>query len=118
MELVTAEASQTVAPRRLLWTAHAAVWLLALLAARLSRVGSQLEVHITGRNNAEIAPDHLRMILTAPTTEFKLVAMIGVLASLVLALLLWKPSPRALRWLTASIALIGALVYVAGYGMR
>ena len=105
------------APWLVTWTAHGAVWLLATLSARLSRVGSQLEVHITGRNGAEIAPEHLRMILTAPTTEFKAISLIGVVAALVLAGLLWKQGPRTARWLTLGITIVCAIIYVLGYGV-
>jgi hypothetical protein len=110
------EIATSRAPALLTWTAHAAVWLLAGLSARLSRVGSQLEVHITGRGGAEIAPEHLRMILTAPTTEFKLISFLGVVAALVLAMLLLKHGPRGVRWLTLAVAAVCALIYLAGYG--
>ena len=104
------------APRVLLWVAHLSVWLLAGLAARLSRTGSQLEVHITGRNGAELAPDHLRQILTAPTTEFKAISLIGVIAAFVLSLALSKHGPRSLRGLTIAIAAVCLVIYFAGYG--
>ena len=111
--------SVTAEPRtsRILWVAHLAVWLLAGLAARLSRTGSMLELHTTGRDGAALAPEHLRQILTAPTTEFRLMSLIGVLAGLALALALWNPSPRWLRWLTLGVAVVCLLVYVAGYGV-
>lgn len=105
------------APRLVIWSAHGAVWLLAGLAARLSRVGSQLELHITGRNGAELAPEHLRTILTAPTTEFKTISMIGVVAALVLSVLLWKLGPRSARWLTLGVTIVSATIYVLGYGV-
>ena len=44
--------------------------------------------------------DHVRQILTAPTTEFKMISLIAVLAALILGLTLWKSSRRALRWFT------------------
>ena len=76
--------SGTAAPRmsRATWASHVAVWILAGLAARLSRTGSMLELHTTGRNGAELTPEHVRQILTAPTTEFKAISLIGVLAAL------------------------------------
>lgn len=105
--------------RRVIWLAHGAVWLLAGLGARLSRTGSMLELHATGRNGAELAPEHVRRILTAPTTEFKAISLVGVIAALALALALalWRHSPRALRWLTVAVTVGALLVYVAGYGV-
>ena len=117
MTAALADTATSGTPRVLAWTAHVAVWVLAGLAARLSRVGSQLEVHITGRNQAELAPEHLRMILTAPTTEFKAISLIGILAALVFAVLLRKHGPRALRWFTLTLATLCALIYMAGYGV-
>ena len=109
----------SAAPRtpRIIWASHLAVWLLAVLAARLSRTGSMLELHATGRNGAELAPEHVRQILTAPTTEFKAIALIGVLAAVILALAIWTPSPRPLRWLTLAVTLACLLIYLAGYGV-
>jgi hypothetical protein len=109
--------TETRAEPRAIWASHVAVWLLAGLAARLSRTGSVLELHISGRDGAELAPDHVRQILTAPTTEFKLISLVGVGTALVLALVLWKPSPRPLRWITVAVTFICALIYLAGYGI-
>jgi hypothetical protein len=60
---------------RIAWAAHLGVWLLAGLAARLSRTGSMLELHATGRGGADLAPEHVRQILTAPVTEFQLISL-------------------------------------------
>jgi hypothetical protein len=98
-----------------LWAGHIAVWLLAALSARLSRVGSQLELHVRGLDGAELTPEHLRRILTAPTTEFKLVALLGVVGALILAVVLRGQSPKALRRITLAIALIAVAIYAAGY---
>jgi hypothetical protein len=76
-----------------------------------------LELHITGRNGAELAPEHVREILTAPTTEFKAISLVGVIAAFVLSLALWKQAPQPLRWLTIAIAAVCLLIYVAGYGL-
>jgi hypothetical protein len=76
-----------------------------------------LELHATGRNGAELAPEHLRQILTAPTTEFKAISVIGVLAALILALALWKQSPPLLRWATLALTVGCVLIHVAGYGV-
>ena len=103
-------------PKIHLWVAHMAVWILAGLAARLSRTGSMLELHITGRNGAELAPQHVREILTAPTTEFKAISLAGVVAAVILAVVLWRQGARALRWLTLSMAGACLLIYLAGYG--
>jgi hypothetical protein len=107
-----------VAPpsRALLWGAHAAVWALAAFAGRLSRVGSQIELHITGMDNAELAPDHLRSILTAPATEFKVISFAGAIGAFVLALVLWPRSPRWLRRVTLLIASIAMGIVWMGYG--
>ena len=104
-------------PRGLVWVAHAAVCLLGALAARLSRTGSMLELHTTGRDGAALAPDRVRQILLAPTTEFKAVSLIGVAAAVVFAILLSRHGPSPLRWATVAITLASALVYVAGYGL-
>lgn len=111
--------SHTASPRtpRIVWVSHVAVWLLAVLGARLSRTGSMLELHTTGRNGAELAPEHVRQILTAPTTEFKAISLVSVLAALILALALWKQSPRVLRWSTLALTVACVLIYVAGYGV-
>jgi hypothetical protein len=106
----------TVKPRVLLWGGHLGVWTLAAFAARLSRVGSQIEVHIAGLNGAELAPDHLRHILTAPTTEFKTLSFTGVIPALVLAIALRAQSPRVLRWITLTIAIVCFAVVALGYG--
>lgn len=103
--------------RVLLWTAHSAVWLLAGLSARLSRTGSMLELHTTGRDGAALAPDHVRMILTAPTTEFKAISLTGVVAALILSMLLWRQGARILRWITPAVAMVCVLVYLVGYGV-
>jgi hypothetical protein len=92
------------------------VWLLAGLAARLSRTGSLLELHVTGRSGAELAPEHVREILTAPTTEFKAISLVGVVAAFGLSLALRQQGPRPLRWLTIAVAAICLLIYFAGYG--
>jgi hypothetical protein len=76
-----------------------------------------LELHITGRNDAELAPEHVRQILTAPTTEFKAISLIGIIAALILAALLQKHGPRMLRLATIGIAVACGLIYVAGYGI-
>jgi hypothetical protein len=111
--------SGTAEPRtsRIIWAAHLAVWLPAGLAARLSRTGSMLELHTTGQAGAELAPDQVRQILTAPTTEFKLISVLGVLAAFALALVIWRPSPRHLRWFTLVVVIVCMLVYLAGYGV-
>jgi hypothetical protein len=103
---------------RTLWAGHIAVWLLAGLSARLSRIGSQLEMHVRGLDGAELAPEHLRRILTAPTTEFKVIALLGVLGALVLAVALWRGSPKLLRRITLAIALVAVATYAAGYASR
>lgn len=77
-----------------------------------------LELHITGRNGAELAPEHVREILTAPTTEFKAISLVGAIAAFVQSLALWKQGPRPLRWLTIAIAAVCLLIYLAGYGLR
>jgi hypothetical protein len=97
--------------------AHGAVWLLAVLGARLSRTGSMLEMHTTGMDGAALAPEHVRQILTAPTTEFKAIALISVLAALLLAILLWRESSRVLRWLTLAVTAACVSIYLAGYGV-
>lgn len=112
-----ADVSASKMPPALAWAAHAAVWLLAGLAARLSRTGSMLELHITGRNDAELAPEHVRQILTAPTTEFKALSFIGVVAGLVLAVVLRTHGPRALGWFTLALSTICVVVYLVGYGI-
>jgi len=76
-----------------------------------------LELHITGEDGAALAPDHVRMILTAPTTEFKAISLVGVVAALVLSALLWRHGARVLRWVTPTFAIACALVYLAGYGV-
>jgi hypothetical protein len=91
------------------------VWILALLSARLSRVGSQIELHITGIDGAELAPAHLRDILTAPTTEFKAISFAGVLAAAGLAIALWSRGPRALRFLTGAIVALSIVIVAIGY---
>jgi hypothetical protein len=102
---------------RLLWTGHVAVWLLAGLSARLSRVGAQVEAHARGLDRAQVAPEHLRQILIAPTTEFNAISLIGVSAALVLAIMLRKHSPALLRRVTTGIAVICLLMYAVGYGL-
>jgi NO-binding membrane sensor protein with MHYT domain len=92
------------------------VWILAALSARLSRVGSQVELHITGLRGAELAPDHLRQILTAPTTEFKSISFAGVLSAIAIAVVLRKQSPPLLRRITLSIAVLAFGIVAAGYG--
>jgi hypothetical protein len=113
----TPNASEVAAPRVLVWVAHMAVCLLGALAARLSRTGAMLELHITGRDGAALAPDHVRQILTAPTTEFKAISLIGVMGALLFAVLLRKQGPRGLRAATFVITAVSALIYVAGYGI-
>ena len=100
----------------LLWGAHVATWVLAAFSGRLSRVGSQLELHITGMQGAELAPDHLRQILTAPTTEFKTISIAGAVSAFVLAVVLRKPSPRYLRRVTLFIAALALAIVAIGYG--
>ena len=116
-ETSTLGSSAAPRPTRVIWASHLAVWLLAGLAARLSRTGSMLELHATGRDGAELAPEHVRQILTAPTTEFKAISLAGVLAALILALAIWKPSPRPLRWLTLALTVACVFIYLAGYGV-
>lgn len=91
--------------------------MLAALAARLSRTGSMLELHITGRDGAELAPMHVRQILTAPTTEFKAISFVGVASAVLFAVLLRRHGPILLRGVTLGIATVCALIYVMGYGM-
>lgn len=105
------------APSMLVWVAHIAVCLLGALAARLSRTGAMLELHITGHDGAALAPEHVRQILTAPTTEFKAISMVGVVTALVFAVLLRKQGPLLLRAATLTTAILSALIYVAGYGV-
>jgi len=76
-----------------------------------------LELHTTGRDGAELAPDHVRHILTAPTTEFKAISLIAVLAALILGVMLWTSSPRPIRWLTLVATAVCVLIYLAGYGI-
>jgi hypothetical protein len=104
------------APLSLLWGGHLAVWLLAALSARLSRVGSQIELHITGLKGAELAPDHLRHILTAPTTEFKAISFAGVVSAIALAVVLRKHSPALLRRITLGICILAFAIVAGGYG--
>jgi len=112
--------SSNVAPPQIakwvLWAGHFAVWLLAVLSARLSRVGSQLELHVRGLRGAEVAPEHLRQILTAPTTEFKAISFVGVVGAIVLAIALRPQSPTLLRRITLFIAATAVAIYAVGYG--
>lgn len=75
-----------------------------------------LELHITGRQGAQLAPEHVRQILTAPTTEFKAISFVEVLAALVRALILRSRSPRWPGWLTVGVTTACAAIYVFGYG--
>jgi len=112
----TPDITKPKAPASLLWAGHVAVWVLALLSARLSRVGSQVELHITGLQGAELAPEHLRQILTAPTSEFKAISFAGALSALGLAIALRKESPVLLRRITLFVAGLALAIVAIGYG--
>jgi len=116
MTAPTSDLATPKPPRTLLWGGHIAVWILAALSARLSRVGSQIELHITGLNGAELAPDHLRQILTAPNTEFKAISFAGVVSAVGLAIAFRRQSPVLLRRITLSVAVLAFVIVAIGYG--
>ncbi|HSM18497.1 MAG TPA: hypothetical protein VK845_16035 [Gemmatimonadales bacterium] len=104
--------------RRLLWVAHGSVWILAILSTRLSIVNAKVDMHITGRNRAELAPAHLREVLGGPTTEFRVLALAGTAAAVMLAMALRPGSPKWLRRATLGVSLFAAWAYLVSYGLE
>lgn len=101
--------------RRTMWIAHGAVWVLSVISMRLSIVNAKVDMHITGRNRAELAPAHLREVLGGPTTEFRVLALCGTVAAIALAVLLRGGSPKWLRRATLGVTLVAAWFYFLGY---
>ncbi len=102
-------------PRRMLWVSHGAVWILAVVSTRLSIVNAKVDMHITGRNRAELAPAHLREVLGGPTTEFQILALVGTVAAVALAILLRPGSPTWLRRATLGVSLFAVWAYLVSY---
>lgn len=98
-----------------LWVAHAGIWLLAVISTRLSIVNAKVDMHITGRNRAELAPEHLRQVLGGPTTEFEILALSGTIAAVVLAVAVRGSSPKWLRRVTLVVALVPVWAYLVSY---
>ena len=106
---------QVSQPSRGVWVAHGAVWALAVISTRLSIVNAKVDMHITGRNRAELAPAHLREVLGGPTTEFQVLALCGTVVSITLAALLWRSTPKWLRRATMGVTLVAAWFYFLSY---
>lgn len=104
--------------RRVLWISHVAVWILAVLSTRLSIVNAKVDMHITGRNRAELAPAHLSEVLGAPTTEFRLLALAGTVAAIGLAVALRGKSPKWLRRSTLAVSLFAGWAYLVSYVLK
>ncbi len=98
-----------------LWVAHVAVWILAGASLRLSIVNAKVDMHISGRNRAELAPAHLREVLGGPTTEFQVLALLGTIATALLALALRASSPKWLRRVTLGASLVAVWCYLLSY---
>lgn len=107
--------TQLVASRSALWLAHTAVWVLAVISMRLSIVNAKVDMHITGRNRAELAPAHLREVLGGPTTEFRVLALCGTIATVVLAVALRGSGSKWLQRATLGASLIAVWCYLVSY---
>ncbi len=107
--------TQVVASRRTLWVSHVAVWVLAVISIRLSIVNAKVDMHITGRNRAELAPAHLREVLGGPTTEFQILALCGTVGAVTLAVALRGSSPKWLRRATLGASLVAVWCYLLSY---
>ena len=107
--------TQTVPSRRAKWVSHVAVWMLAVISTRLSIVNAKVDMHITGRNRAELAPAHLREVLGGPTTEFQILALCGTVAAVVLAGALRGSSPKWLWRATLGASLVAVWFYLLSY---
>lgn len=64
---------------------------------------------------AELVPEHLRRILTAPTADFKMISCAGVLDAIVRAIGLCKQSPRWLRRMMVARSALALFIVLAGY---
>lgn len=104
-----------VRDRRVLWISHVAVWILSVLSTRLSIANAKVDMHITGRNRAELAPAHLREVLGGPTTEFRLLALAGTVAAIGLAVALRGEGPKWLRRSTLAVSLFAIWAYLVSY---